>query len=200
MPTLQLLNTGALFSAHMPKSILIRSAVLEDSEGIAKVHTRSWQSAYRGILPDEWLDNLKWQDRKARWDRQLPPKDFSTVMVAINPEKEIIGFASIGPTRDEDLDPEESFELYAIYLSPEYWKIGAGKKLLSAMLERIPSYIEQLTLWVLKNNQRGRAFYESQGFIADRSSKMADIGEHQYEEIRYRLELRPKLIQQITSV
>ncbi len=178
----------------MPKSILIRSAVLEDSEGVAKVHTRSWQSAYRGILPDTWLDNLKWQDRKIRWDRQLPAKDSNTILVAINPQKEIIGFASAGPVRDEDLDPEETFEIYAIYVSPEYWAIGAGKKLLSALLEQIPSHIEQLTLWVLEENQRGRAFYENRGFTADGASKMADIGEHKRNEIRYRLKMSPERV------
>lgn len=173
----------------MPKSILIRSAVLEDSEGIAKVHTRSWQSAYRGILPEEWLNNLKWQDRKERWDRQLPAKDSNDILVVINQQKEIIGFGSIGPVRDEDLDPEETFEIYAIYLSPEYWRIGAGKKLLSALLDLIPSHIEQLTLWVLEANQRGRAFYENRGFTPDGASKMAEIGEYRRNEIRYRLKL-----------
>lgn len=174
----------------MPDSFHLRPAVPSDSEGIAKVHTRSWQSAYRGILPDDWLADLKWQDRKERWDRQLPTQSPRAIYVATNSQNEIVGFASIGPARDEDLDPEEFFELYAIYLSPDTWRNGLGSRLLSAVLEQIPSKFRQLTLWVLTENLQGRSFYEKSGFVKYGAAKMADILGHQREEIRYRLELQ----------
>ncbi len=173
----------------MPDSFFIRPAVPSDSEGIAKVHTGSWQSAYRGILPDDWLDALKWQDRKERWDRQLPTQSPRAIYVATNPSNEIVGFASIGPARDEDLGAEEFFELYAIYLSPKVWRKGVGSRLLSEILQQIPHHVKQLTLWVLTENLQGRAFYERHGFKADGARKMAEIGTNELEEIRYRLEL-----------
>lgn len=175
----------------MPDSFLIRPAIPSDSEGIAKVHTRSWQGAYRGILPDDWLDGLQWQDRKERWDRQLPPRELSAIYVATNSQNEIVGFASIGPARDEDLDSNEFFELYAIYLSPDIWREGVGSALLTEIVKQIPPHIKQLALWVLKENLPGRTFYESQSFVADGATKMADIGDNQREEVRYRLELQP---------
>lgn len=173
----------------MPDPFLIRPAVPSDSEGIAKVHTGSWQSAYRGILPDDWLDELKWQDRKERWDRQLPIQSPRAIYVATNSQNEIVGFASIGPARDEDLNIDEFFELYAIYLSPEIWRNGLGGRLLSAVLEQIPPTFKQLTLWVLTENLQGRAFYEGRGFKADGARKMAEIGTNELEEIRYCLDL-----------
>ena len=84
----------------MSEPFQIRAAELSDSEGIAHVHTLSWQSAYRGILPDEWLDALRWEDRKIRWDAILSSGTRGNVVVAANAQKEIIGFASIGPSRD----------------------------------------------------------------------------------------------------
>jgi len=174
----------------MPDSFLIRPAIPSDSEGIAKVHTRSWQNAYRGILPNEWLEALKWQDRKERWDRQLPPQDSRAIYVATNSLDEIVGFASVGPERDEDLDANEFFELYAIYLSPDFWRVGIGSALLSEVLKKISPQFRYLTLWVLKENLQGRAFYERHGFIADGAGKVAEIGDHQRDEIRYRLNLR----------
>ncbi len=173
----------------MPDTFLIRPAVLSDSEGIAKVHTRSWQSAYRGILPDAWLDALKWQDRKERWDRQLPIQSPRAIFVVTNTSNEIVGFASIGPARDEDLEADEIFELYAIYLSPEIWRKGLGGRLLSEILQQIPHHVMQLTLWVLTANQQGRAFYEKRGFREDGAKKIAEIGTNELEEIRYRLDL-----------
>ncbi len=173
----------------MPDSFLIRPAVPSDSEGIAKVHTGSWQSAYRGILPDDWLDALKWQDRKERWDIGLRVGSPATIYVATNSEKEIVGFASMAHTRDEDLDSDISFELYAIYLSPKVWRKGVGSRLLSEILQQIPHHAKQITLWVLTKNLQGRAFYERHGFKADGARKMAEIGTNELEEIRYRLEL-----------
>lgn len=173
----------------MPDSFLIRPAVLSDSEGIAKVHTRSWQSAYQGILPDDWLDALKWQDRKERWETGLRVGSPATIYVATNPEKEIVGFASMAPTRDEDLDNAISFELYAIYLSPEVWRKGVGSRLLSEILRQIPNHAKQITLWVLTENLQGRVFYERRGFKTDGARKIAEIGTNELEEIRYRLEL-----------
>lgn len=173
----------------MPKTFTVRPAVQSDSEGIARVHTRSWQSAYRGLLPDEWLAALRWQDRKERWETGLRAGSPATIYVATNPQKEIVGFASIGPTRDEDLEPDEFFELYAIYLSPDIWKMGVGSKLLQTIARQIPSSFHWLSVWVLKDNIQGRSFYESRGFAADGKIKMANIDGHQLEEIRYQRSL-----------
>lgn len=173
----------------MPKTFTVRPAALSDSEGIARVHTRSWQSAYRGLLPDEWLDGLKWQDRKERWDRGLRAGSPTTIYVATNPQKEIVGFASMGPTRDEDLEPDEFFELYAIYLLPDIWNLGVGSKLLLTIARQIPSNFHWLSVWVLRDNIQGRSFYETRGFTADGAAKMAEIGSNQCEEVRYRIAL-----------
>ena len=40
-----------------------------------------------------------------------------------------IGFATLGPARDEDAD-DGDLELYAIYLSPESWGTGAARELM----------------------------------------------------------------------
>jgi len=173
----------------MPDSFVIRPAQLADSEGIARVHTSSWQSAYRGLLPDEWLDVLRWEDRKLRWDAILSGASKGKSYVAANDQNEIVGFASIGPSRDEDTSPEETFELYAIYVSPDYWQAGIGSALFFSMAEEIPTNIAWFSLWVLKDNIRGRSFYERRGFELDGATKMADIDGHQLEEVRYRIPL-----------
>jgi GNAT superfamily N-acetyltransferase len=169
----------------MAEPFQIRVAELSDSEGIARVHTRSWQSAYRRILPDEWLDALRWEDRKIRWDDILSSGTRGNVFVAANAQNEIIGFASIGPSRDEDNEQDSTHELYAIYLSPENWGIGIGSALFLAVLEEVPDSAKWLSLWVLEDNIRGRKFYESLGFALDGATKAAEIDGYQPEEVRY---------------
>ena len=40
----------------MKPMVPVRKANVEDSAGIGLVHVRSWQVAYRGHMPDEFLD------------------------------------------------------------------------------------------------------------------------------------------------
>jgi len=168
---------------------VIRSAEVLDSEGIARVHTHSWQTAYRGLLPDEFLDGLSWQDRQGRWDAILADPSTNTVYVAVNSQQEILGFASLGPCRDKDLIDEVPYELYAIYLAPQVWRKGIGGKLLNAVTAGISGTNPVISLWVLKDNLRGRAFYEKHDFKFDGSTKMANLLGHELEEVRYRKRL-----------
>lgn len=171
----------------MDDSFLIRPAVIADSEGIARVHTASWQSAYRGLLPDSWLDALRWEDRKVRWDAILSSDTRGKVFVAVTKDNEILGFASIGASRDEDEEQERVHELYAIYLRPDHWGKGIGRALLSAVMKEVPKSATRMELWVLEDNKRGRNFYERQGFRLDGATKLAQIDGYELEEVRYRI-------------
>jgi hypothetical protein len=44
--------------------MITRDAELRDAGGIAKVHVRSWQAAYAGIVPDEDLAQLSVDQRE----------------------------------------------------------------------------------------------------------------------------------------
>ena len=45
----------------------IRQAHAGDAEAIAELHTLSWRGAYRGILPDSFLDLEAEAERRAAW-------------------------------------------------------------------------------------------------------------------------------------
>ena len=45
----------------------VRDAVPSDALGIAEVHTTTWKTSYRGILPDTLLDSLSVARRTERW-------------------------------------------------------------------------------------------------------------------------------------
>lgn len=174
----------------MPEPFQIRAAESSDSEGIARVHTHSWQSAYRGLLPDEWLDALRWEDRKERWDAILEQSSTNKVYVATNGEQEVIGFASAGASRDEAVTKENTYELYAIYLAPEIWSKGIGKALLHEVIKETPADFTSISVWVLTDNARGREFYERHSFVLDQKTQVSDVDGHLLEEVRYIRALR----------
>jgi len=81
--------------------MLLRAAESADAMSVARVHVRSWQSAYRGLLPDEYLDKLRPEDRAQRYDfATRDPQSPHTIVAA---EAGLIrGFATTAPSRDSD--------------------------------------------------------------------------------------------------
>jgi ribosomal protein S18 acetylase RimI-like enzyme len=167
----------------------VRKATVEDAAGIAFVHVRSWQVAYRGHMPDEYLDSLDGEKRTNMW-YELTQDAEKIIFVAEDKECKIVGFSVAGPSRDADANPSTS-EIVAIYVDPEKWGKGIGRTLLSASLDHIRKCaFDQVTLWVLEANRRARSFYESFGFKHDGAIKDDDHWKNfAVREIRYRLSL-----------
>ncbi len=167
--------------------IRIRPATPRDAEGVARTHVASWKGAYRGIFDNAYLDGLDWSQRYDFWSMELaqPPIDRRGTWVAIE-ENTVLGFASVGPARDADRQFAGSWELYGIYLLPDRWGEGLGRDLLQESLNSLSGDITEVSLWVLGANVRARRFYERQGFVADGSEKLEQLGGRTVNEMRYR--------------
>jgi ribosomal protein S18 acetylase RimI-like enzyme len=171
---------------HAPATI--RPATAHDAVAIADVHVRSWQEAYRGMMPPDYLDRLDPADRLPLWRQLLAESDRrrGDVLVAAVDDG-ICGFSAFGPNRDEDQDPGRVAEVGAIYLAPGAMGQGVGRALMTASLDRLTRMgYEQVTLWVLDVNERARRFYETAGFRPDGGSKADDREELNLAELRYR--------------
>src|SRR5215469_4935469 len=46
----------------------LRRAEPADAIAVARVHVRSWQAAYRKLMPDDYLDQLRPEDRANKYD------------------------------------------------------------------------------------------------------------------------------------
>jgi ribosomal protein S18 acetylase RimI-like enzyme len=154
----------------------IRPARMEDVPEIAVVHVRSWQAAYRGLLPQAYLDGLDPSQRIGQWERSLSAADWSHggTLVA-DAGGRLSGFVSYGPARDDDADSKRAGEIYAIYLMPAVWGKGIGRQLMAVALGRLSEAgFDQVILWVLDSNVRARRFYEAGGWLADGAAKRDD--------------------------
>lgn len=173
----------------MPTPAHIRPATPEDAEPIADAHVRSWQSAYRGLLPQQVIDRNDLTSRTADWRRILAaPGD---VIVAETADHKLLGFAAAGPSRDADSDPATG-EVQAIYLAPEAWGQGTGRQLMAAAVARLASNgFTRAILWVLDTNARARRFYEAAGWTPDGAVKNDDRHGVPISEVRYARSLPP---------
>lgn len=162
--------------------VVIRSADVADAARIARVHVISWKGAYSSVLPAEYLDSLDPADRTAQWE-QILASGRGTVLVAEG-DGRLLGFASYGPSRDEDAD-DGDLELYAIYLDPESWGRGVARDLMRTVLADVPEGVP-MSLWVLADNARAHHFYRRHGFQQDGVERMDDIADIPVTEVRFR--------------
>ncbi len=170
----------------------IRPAVPEDAPGIARVHVGSWRAAYRGIVPQAHLDNLDVGEREQQWSQRLAGAESPRHVLVATDDGEVVGFASAGPTRDDDAAPGTA-EVYAIYLDPDWWGRRVGTLLLAAITDRLANLDPappRVTIWALRDNERARRLYESAGFCADGGSTTVLIGGLELAEVRYARDAR----------
>ncbi len=171
---------------------LVRRAVPEDAEAIAALHIRSWQFAYRGQLPDQYLDKLGEQrgQRSEFWRAHIstPPTSKNEVWV-VGTDRQVDAFAAIGPAREAN--PNVTGELYAIYVDPDRWGQGIGRTLCTHATGRLKS-LEYSTaiLWVLASNARARRFYEIAGWSLDSGTKLDSMPGVELREVSYRILFR----------
>ena len=165
--------------------VTIRTAQVADAAGIADVHVRSWREAYTGIVPDAYLASLDPQQRTPVWTDNLRrgPDDHVLTWVA-EADGRIVGFATLGPGRDEDVRQGDC-EIYSIYLEPQQWGHGIARDLMRTVVAEAGART-RILLWVLADNERAQHFYRRHGFEPDSVEKFAPVGGTELLEVRYR--------------
>jgi GNAT superfamily N-acetyltransferase len=139
----------------------IRPARLGDAEGIARAHTASWRTSYRGILPDTVLDRIDVDQRATSWRRVLQDPSILTLVAYDLTHHDIVGFCDAGASRG---GTAYAGEVYRIYLEHHAKRHGLGRE----MFEQVADWLRaqrlgSLIIWVLDNNHHARRFYEAMG-------------------------------------
>lgn len=163
----------------------IRLATADDAEAIAKVHIASWQEAYKDLLPQDRLAQMSLERSTNSWQQRLQAPQH--MIFAAETDGKIVGFSSVGPSRDDDANATTA-ELYAIYLLSSEWGKGTGKALWQKSAERLKQEgFKSVTLWVFKDNPQARQFYEGMGFVLDDKEETFEIFDMVKHEVRYKL-------------
>lgn len=163
--------------------IRVRLAQTGDAAAIARVRVDSWRTTYRGLLPDEYLVQLSYEQSTQSWRSLLEaPERRGLAFVAETITYQIVGFAIGGANRDGD--PVYDGELYAIYLLEEHQHQGLGKRLLTTLTRRLlQEGISSMVAWMLSGNPAG-AFYRAMGG-EQVNERGIMIGGRSYREIAF---------------
>jgi GNAT superfamily N-acetyltransferase len=152
----------------------LRRARPEDALRVAELHVRSWQDAYAGLLPADFLGGLDPIRRASHYAFGADP-DGALGTVVAEAEDRILGFATVGATGDPDRPG--AGEVYGLYVDPDCWRRGCGSLLMSDARARLAAHgFTEALLWVLEGNSRAEAFYAADGWARDGTERDGDIG------------------------
>lgn len=159
----------------------VRRAEIADASAIASVYVDTWRTAYRGLLPDDFLDALSHEGYEERWRRSLAAETTRTYVAVAG--HDVVGFASGGRERAG----EDGFggELYAIYVTHDEQRRGHGRKLVEATARGLRELgLNDMIVWVLRDNHPARLFYERLGGAYVRAQPIT-IGSALLQEVGY---------------
>lgn len=159
----------------------IRPATSHDAPAIALVQVVTWQTAYRGVVADDFLDQMSVEERAKSWSEIVQQPNVIT-FVAECDGKQIVGFANGGPERDGREDFQG--ELCGLYVHPNWQRQGLGKQLVIEFARwLLTSGRESMIVWTLADNPF-HSFYERLGgkHVGQRE---IGIGEQKFDEVAY---------------
>jgi len=195
--------------------VVIRVGSAAHAAQIAAVQRETWFAAYEGVIAPEVIDRVTVPDDGARIRQSFRTRPWQRMLVAVDPGAGdpdagdpdaggIVGYASFGPETDvlnapwphpltADGEGGRVAELYALYVRPAWWSTGTGRALMEKVLARSAAAgYRSITLWVLRDNQRARRFYDRAGFAPDGATNVL-TGLGGVHEVRYRRCLEQQL-------
>ncbi|MCM1333612.1 MAG: GNAT family N-acetyltransferase [Bacteroides sp.] len=155
-----------------------RFAASDSGSELSRVYEESWKFAYKGIVPQSYLDAIpsgKWADVAEREGR---------VSLVLTDNERLVGTVSFGRSRFKEW--ADWGEIVSLYLLPAYMGKGLGSRLLRTAREELAQMgFSRCFLWVLEENTRARRFYEKEGFSESGEALINEIGGKALREIQY---------------
>lgn len=153
----------------------------DDLLAVSNIYEQSWKYAYRGIIPDAYLDSIP----SGQWANGLNVSGRHSLLLFDNDK--LLGTSSYCKARMEDMDGFG--EIVSIYLLPEAMHKGYGKKLMQAVIKELEIMgFQKIYLWVLEDNICARRFYERFGFTHSGRIHTDTFAGKELKEVQYVLE------------
>jgi len=152
----------------------IRTAAVSDTPIVAHIVNEAWKTAYAGIVPQSVLDSLS-DDKKAAQLRVGLERYPNMQYFLFEADGVPLGASCLHPAREDDLEGAAEFSFF--YFLPQVWRHGYGTVLLRYLTqEAVKQGYRRMCCWVLEDNDRAIAFYESQGMLRDGKRQTVTIG------------------------
>lgn len=147
--------------------LILEPATRDDARAIAALHTESWRSAYRGLVPDDYLAGPIVEDRRTFWETRMASADDGRFVLKAIEDNDLVGFTCVV----RDADPAWGPLVDNLHVRPERRGRGIGAALLAAARRWSASAApgRPMHLWVIEGNLAARRFYDREhGRVVER--------------------------------
>lgn len=160
----------------------IRKADFEDIKDISAIYAASWKKAYIGMIPQSYLDDLKYDFWVAAFEEWFKNKAVTSKIIFDDDKP--VGSASYRVSSDSSL-PDWG-EIQSFYMLPEYFGKGFSKELMKSVLDDMKKEgFKNIFLWVLNENTRAQKFYKKLGFSSTSDTLECEVGGKKLIDIRF---------------
>lgn len=164
-------------SSSPTADVSVRPARAADAQALGAVQAAVWRRAYADVLPAEVLESLDADALAEPWRQAVvaPPSPRHRVLVALA-GADVVGFAAVGPSEDDDVEPMVDAELLTLLVAPEAAGAGHGSRLLQAAADVLAGDgFRHAHAWLGPGDAPLRAFLEGAGWAADGSTRALDL-------------------------
>ena len=158
---------------------MIREARLDEAEALAGIQRAASVAAFAHIFPPDRYP-YPIDDVQARWVVAVEDPVLTVLVAELNGAP-----AAVAGCRAEWLD--------GLYVRPEHWGSGLGRKLHDEVLDRLRAGgSPRCHLWVLEHNDRARRFYERLGWRENGDTRVVPFPPNPID-VGYTIELETTL-------
>lgn len=130
----------------------------QDAPFVANLWLANWQSTYRGLLPDEYLDSLSYAGALETWSEYMRSEDNRVFIARAGGAR--LGFAACEP----DSELAGCLYLHSLHVVPEARGKGVGTRLISQVWEMARTLgCSGLSICVVRGNESARRLYSELG-------------------------------------
>ena len=170
------------------ENLVIRKMEYKDIESVANIKVSSWRLSYKGIIDDEYLDNM---DINLYIEKRKEDYNKSLYYVA-DLDGKVVGFCRYDDRLRQFNKQNIGGEIYALYVEPTMKRMGIGKALVNKVEEEFREKgIKTYIIWCLKDNEPSKAFYKKMGGI-EIGEKDIEIGGKNYKETGFLYNMEEK--------
>ncbi len=170
--------------------LTIREATIKDIPEVAQLHVDSWNKTYKGIIAQDYLDNMK-NNIDERIERMKNEFNLRKMIVATI-DDEIVAFSEYTLNNEFSKDLDVDCELCGLYVKNEYVGTRIGTIVFNyVMSEFIKNDNSKMGLWCVKENTNAINFYKSKGGIQVTEKKFELVGK-EYSEVAFVYDLTDK--------
>ena len=167
----------------LDNELIIRQAIKEDCPKLSILKKQIWETTYRGIYPDEKIDNYDYSENQKKFKNFID--NASQQLYVVEDKNELIGYIEFGEPHRPFQDYSQEIGLF--YIREDYQRQGLGRKLFNMAYDYIKNTgVDKFFISCHKYNTNAQKFYEKMGgkvVQLDENSVSDGIPQIKYEYI-----------------